>query len=143
MSSTPKEAKKRKLDDGTGDQKEIENSHSSLFKDFTLKRVLREDPRSKTISLHGSLTKGQHVSADAVVLLERKPFEVSTLEDSLHKTRTTETLSNDIYSTHDAFSPGLSPGSFLFNVCLIYLFRLKNEGDCLGGIERESSADFG
>ncbi|KAK3804128.1 hypothetical protein RRG08_015702 [Elysia crispata] len=109
MSSTQEEAKKRKLDDGTGDQKEIDNSHSSLFKDFTLKRVLREDPRSKTISLHGSLTKGQHVSADAVVLLERKPFEVSTLEDSLHKTRTTETLSNDIYSTHDAFSPGLSP----------------------------------
>lgn len=111
MAPTPEDPKKRKIDNESGDMKLSDDCSSSslLFKDFTLKRVLREDPRSKTISLHGTLSKGEHTSASAVVLLERKPFEVSTLEDSLHKARTTETLSNDIYSTHDAFSAGISP----------------------------------
>ena len=122
MSSPVEESKKRKLDGGDVDHEESEDSASSIFKDFSLKRVLREDPRSKTISLHGSLTKGNHKSADAVVLLERKPFEVATLEESLHKARTTETLNNDIYSTHDAFSAGLSPGELQ----LLLLFRSWN-----------------
>ncbi|GFS20111.1 M7GpppX diphosphatase [Elysia marginata] len=109
MASTPVEIKKRKLTNESGDTTVSENLSSSVFKDFTIKRVLREDPRNKFISLHGSLTKGEHTAAEAVVLLERKPFEVSTLEESLKNSRTTETLSNDIYSTHDAFSAGLSP----------------------------------
>ncbi|RUS85084.1 hypothetical protein EGW08_007136 [Elysia chlorotica] len=111
------EAKKRKLDQGAGDQEKFDNSNCSLFNDFTVKKVLREDPRSKTISLYGSLTKGEHKSADAVVLLERKPFEVPTVEESLHKTRTSETLSNDIYSTHDGFSPGLSADLKVTVIC--------------------------
>ncbi|GFO01313.1 M7gpppx diphosphatase [Plakobranchus ocellatus] len=109
MEYAANESKKRKVDEGGGavatSGQAVKNS---VFKDFSLKRVLRDDPRSKTISLHGSLTTATHKSADAVVLLERKPFDVFTIEKSLHNTRTVETLQNDIYSTHDAFSPGLT-----------------------------------
>ncbi|CAL1529588.1 unnamed protein product [Lymnaea stagnalis] len=116
--------KKRKLDDKSGDdsthviglgtnsnqeavvnEKRLSSGHS-VFKDFNLIRVLREDVRHKMITLHGSLPledDGENKKKDAVLLLERKSFEVSTLENSLRLTKTVETLHNDIYSTHDVY----------------------------------------
>uniref|UniRef100_A0A0B6ZXP3 m7GpppX diphosphatase n=1 Tax=Arion vulgaris TaxID=1028688 RepID=A0A0B6ZXP3_9EUPU len=71
------------------------------FQDFKLIKVLREDARQKFVTLHGSLGPN-----DAVVLLERKHFDVPSLEKCLRHTTCEETFHNDIYSTFDVFSGG-------------------------------------
>lgn len=80
----------------------------SVFNDFKLINVLREDARQKLVTLHGSLDAN-----DAVVLLERKAFDVSTIEKCLRQTKCEETLQNDIYSTFDLYSNGPFPRKYL------------------------------
>ncbi|XP_005103893.1 m7GpppX diphosphatase [Aplysia californica] len=112
-----REAKKRKL---SGDESEMlasSSSNMSAFKEFKLIKVLREDDRHKLINLHGSLplkksdddsgsgpVDSNSEESDAVVVLERKPFDPTSIEECIRQTKTKETLHNDIYSTFEIFS---------------------------------------
>ncbi|KAK6972474.1 m7GpppX diphosphatase [Biomphalaria glabrata] len=95
---------------------------SSIFKDFKLIKVLREDARHKLITLHGTMPIPERDTGvgdgsktcenhhdhddhnDAVVILERNAFNTSSLVDNIRLTETLETLHNDIYSTHNVFN---------------------------------------
>ena len=95
-------AKKRKLsDDG-----ETDTNSTNVFKGLQLERILREDQRNKLITFVGRFGNDED-QKDAVVLLERLPFDKETLEGALtaEDGKTLETLHNDIYSTHNVFSP--------------------------------------
>jgi len=115
--------KKRKVscsrDGETGD----DATQFNFFKDFKLVKVLREDDRHKMIGVHGRLpaTQTHHASGasgegsasgdadqhDAVLLLERKPFDPAAIEECIRSTKTTETLHNDVYRTFDVMSNSL------------------------------------
>ncbi|BFZ16203.1 hypothetical protein BsWGS_19242 [Bradybaena similaris] len=104
--------KKRKLEETDKDGDEdteatVNNSDSAAvvpafaFNDFKLVKVLREDARQKFVALHGTVG-----GSDAVVMLERKAFDVAVLEKCLRETTCKETLQNDVYSTFDVYSSG-------------------------------------
>lgn len=113
-SNTSVQVKKRKINN---DENESISNKTSVFQNFKLKKVLRADDRHKLINMHGSLplmksdtgasAAGDNSvldEADAVVVLERKPFDPLNLEECIRQTKTVETLHNDVYSTFDMFS---------------------------------------
>ncbi|XP_059150688.1 m7GpppX diphosphatase-like [Physella acuta] len=106
MNTEVMEVKKKKLEDNFKDEPQINSKKDTVFKDFKLINVLREDASHKLITVRGLLptNSGLESPADAVLLLERKAFDLSKLEQLLHMTKTNETLRNDIYSTHDVYS---------------------------------------
>jgi len=78
----------------------------SNFEGFLVQKVISENSRSKTAVIHGTLD-GQ----DAVVLLEKKPFDASHVTNYFtEKTALNNTLKNDIYGTYDAFPPQVENG---------------------------------
>ncbi|KAH3819118.1 m7GpppX diphosphatase-like [Dreissena polymorpha] len=100
--------------EGTGDllnkKRKLENSDEIVdkcppvlknFKDFNINKVIAENPRCKTATIHGQIA-----GEDAVVLLEKTAFDASHLGNYLSELTTlNNTLKNDIYGTYDAFPP--------------------------------------
>lgn len=76
------------------------------FKDFEVKKVIGENARSKTAVIHGIIE-----GADAVVLLEKEPFDVKHVHRYLcGETSLKNTLLNDIYGTYEAYPPQTENG---------------------------------
>ncbi|ESO88401.1 hypothetical protein LOTGIDRAFT_234493 [Lottia gigantea] len=84
--------------DGAGD----EDERGLFFKDFTTTSVLREDTKAKLMTLKG---KFNGKDGDAVVLLEKLPFDKETVANLMSSSTMHQTLNNDIYSTYEAFPP--------------------------------------
>ncbi|KAH9491843.1 hypothetical protein Btru_029883 [Bulinus truncatus] len=123
------EIKKRKLSDGDHEYTGDKIQSTSVFQNFKLIRVLREDARHKLVTLHGAMSRPsldhqldgeEKVCDDAVIVLEKKAFDVSTLENSLRLTKTHETLHNDIYSTHDVYTTTFTENNADMKATVIY-----------------------
>ncbi|XP_071121680.1 m7GpppX diphosphatase-like [Mytilus edulis] len=96
---SPEKAKKRKIDDDGDGEKAREESES--FNGFKVKAVINENARQKYLFLH--CTKNDE---DAVVLLEKTPFDSSMTDQILSdNTKIRQTLQNDIYHTYSALLP--------------------------------------
>ncbi|XP_076472346.1 m7GpppX diphosphatase-like [Babylonia areolata] len=93
--------KKRKLSD-----EETDKTSLNVFQGFRLEKVLRQDHKHKLVTLLGKFADDKE-KKDAVVLLERLPFEATQIVEALTSddSRTKETLKNFIYSTHSVFTP--------------------------------------
>ena len=92
--------KKRKMN--PGDQQEADCPRTlDNFDGFKVKRVISENSRCKTAVIHGELD-----GKEAVVLLERKPFNMSHVSNYFtEETSLENTLKNDIYGTYNAYPP--------------------------------------
>uniref|UniRef100_A0A8D0BJP6 m7GpppX diphosphatase n=1 Tax=Salvator merianae TaxID=96440 RepID=A0A8D0BJP6_SALMN len=74
--------------------------------ELALRRVLRESARDKTIFLHGQVGSGSGDGTDAVVILEKTPFQKGNVSELLKKhTKLQLQMSNDIYSTYSLYLP--------------------------------------
>ncbi|XP_074832957.1 m7GpppX diphosphatase isoform X2 [Carettochelys insculpta] len=74
--------------------------------ELCLRRVLRESARDKTIFLHGQVNGASGDAEDAVVILEKTPFQEESISDLLKKhTKLQLQMSNDIYSTYHLYPP--------------------------------------
>ncbi|KAM7138089.1 m7GpppX diphosphatase [Macrochelys suwanniensis] len=74
--------------------------------ELCVRRVLRESARDKTIFLHGQVNGASGDAKDAVVILEKTPFQEESISDLLKKhTRLKLQMSNDIYSTYHLYPP--------------------------------------
>ena len=111
--------KKRKIEDG------------GAFKDFELVKVLRVDDRNKMINLHGLMPRSKTSTdtedaggdgpdqSDAVIVLERKPFDPKDVERCIRGSNCFETLQNDIYTTFDLNSFPETSGEQIANTFVI------------------------
>ncbi|XP_052780997.1 m7GpppX diphosphatase-like isoform X2 [Mya arenaria] len=92
--------KKRKLE--SGDRQDDDRLRIlDSFEGFKVKSVISENSRCKTAVIHGELD-----GKDAIVLLERKPFNLSNVSNYFtEETGLENTLKNDIYGTYDAYPP--------------------------------------
>ncbi|XP_048672260.1 m7GpppX diphosphatase-like [Marmota marmota marmota] len=78
------------------------------FSGFRVQKVLRESARDKIIFLHGKVNEdsGDGNGEDAVVILEKTPFQVEQVAQLLKGTPELQLqFSNDIYSTYHLFPP--------------------------------------
>ncbi|KXZ51606.1 hypothetical protein GPECTOR_12g570 [Gonium pectorale] len=92
-----------------------ERGRLSSFKDFSVVEVLNEDPLTKSIALLGRFA-GRN--ALAVLLLNRKPFDKSSLDDLVgERLKLTHDFANDIYSKYVGVPP---PEQAALTVDLIY-----------------------
>ncbi|XP_001372367.1 m7GpppX diphosphatase isoform X1 [Monodelphis domestica] len=83
-------------------------STSFPFSGFRLQKVLKESSRDKIIFLHGKVneTSGDGDGDDAVVILEKTPFQVDQVAQLLLGSPELQLqFSNDIYSTYNLFPP--------------------------------------
>ncbi|XP_072467640.1 CMP-N-acetylneuraminate-beta-galactosamide-alpha-2,3-sialyltransferase 4 isoform X2 [Notamacropus eugenii] len=80
------------------------------FSGFRLQKVLKESSRDKIIFLHGKVneTSGDGDGEDAVVILEKTPFQVDQVAPLLLGSPELQLqFSNDIYSTYNLIPPRL------------------------------------
>ncbi|KAM8927383.1 m7GpppX diphosphatase [Pelodytes ibericus] len=97
------EKRKREDENGGGDP---ESSSSHPLSGFQLQAVLRESARDKTVFLHGKVTGDTEDTQDAIVILERIPFQVDTISDLLNdQAKLHLQLKNDIYSVYHMNPP--------------------------------------
>uniref|UniRef100_F7HST6 m7GpppX diphosphatase n=1 Tax=Macaca mulatta TaxID=9544 RepID=F7HST6_MACMU len=78
------------------------------FSGFRVQKVLRESARDKIIFLHGKVNEssGDGDGEDAVVILEKTPFQVEQVAQLLTGSPELQLqFSNDIYSTYHLFPP--------------------------------------
>ena len=81
------------------DNEEDLTASLTSFDGFQTVKILKESHTNKCLFIHGKL-KGD----DAVVLLERSPFDTDKIGELMSRdTGLVETLKNDIYSTYSAF----------------------------------------
>ncbi|XP_064896415.1 m7GpppX diphosphatase isoform X2 [Columba livia] len=74
--------------------------------ELRLRRVLRESARDKAVFLHGEATGPSGEGTDAVIILEKTPFQEEKLSDLLKKHVKLELqMRNDIYSTYHLYPP--------------------------------------
>ncbi|KAI4553130.1 hypothetical protein MJT46_016424 [Ovis ammon polii x Ovis aries] len=115
----PQSKRKRELDaeeteasSTEGEQAGVGNGTSAPvrlpFSGFRVKKVLRESARDKIIFLHGKVNEasGDEDGEDAVVILEKTPFQVDQVDQLLKGSPELQLqFSNDIYSTYHLFPP--------------------------------------
>ncbi|XP_028931606.1 m7GpppX diphosphatase [Ornithorhynchus anatinus] len=76
------------------------------FTGFRLQKVLRESAREKTLFLHGKVNESSGDGQDAVVILEKTPFQVGQVAQLLAGSPELQLqLSNDIYSNYHLAPP--------------------------------------
>ncbi|XP_069894401.1 m7GpppX diphosphatase [Dipodomys merriami] len=76
------------------------------FSGFRVQKVLRESARDKIIFLHGKVNEESGDGEDAVVILEKTPFQVEQVAQLLTGSPELQLqFSNDIYSTYHLFPP--------------------------------------
>ncbi|XP_064326813.1 m7GpppX diphosphatase [Phalacrocorax carbo] len=74
--------------------------------ELRLRRVLRESARDKTVFLHGEVASPSGEGTDAIVILEKTPFQEEKILDLLKKhTKLELQMRNDIYSTYHLYPP--------------------------------------
>lgn len=74
--------------------------------ELRLRRVLRESARDKAVFLHGEVTGPSGEGTDALVILEKTPFQEEKLLDLLKKhTKLELQMHNDIYRTYHLYPP--------------------------------------
>ncbi|XP_074972233.1 m7GpppX diphosphatase [Phalacrocorax aristotelis] len=74
--------------------------------ELRLRRVLRESARDKTVFLHGEVASPSGEGTDAIVILEKTPFQEEKVLDLLKKhTKLELQMRNDIYSTYHLYPP--------------------------------------
>ncbi|NXL39158.1 DCPS diphosphatase, partial [Glaucidium brasilianum] len=74
--------------------------------ELRLRRVLRESARDKAVFLHGEVISPSGESTDAVVILEKTPFQEEKVSELLKKhTKLELQMHNDIYSTYHLYPP--------------------------------------
>ncbi|KAM6045084.1 LOW QUALITY PROTEIN: m7GpppX diphosphatase [Theristicus caerulescens] len=74
--------------------------------ELRLRRVLRESAREKAVFLHGEVTSPSGEGTDAIVILEKTPFQEEKVSDLLKKhTKLELQMRNDIYSTYHLYPP--------------------------------------
>ncbi|XP_069877923.1 m7GpppX diphosphatase-like [Dipodomys merriami] len=115
--AAPQSKRKRETDTGeaeapSADQKEagVGNGTSTPvrlpFSGFRVQKVLRESARDKIIFLHGKVNEESGDGEDAVVILEKTPFQVEQVAQLLTGSPELQLqFSNDIYSTYHLFPP--------------------------------------
>ncbi|XP_063292677.1 m7GpppX diphosphatase [Pelobates fuscus] len=97
---------KRKREDNDGGIGDSGSSQEQPLPGFQLHSVLRESARDKTIFLHGKVTSVSHGTQDAVVILERFPFQAETVSSLLtNQPELKLQLKNDIYSVYHLNPP--------------------------------------
>ncbi|XP_053126245.1 m7GpppX diphosphatase isoform X2 [Hemicordylus capensis] len=90
------------------EEKEEKNGAAGgfLLSEVSLRRVLRESARDKTIFLHGQVNSASGDGTDAVVILEKTPFQEENISELLKEyTKLQLQMSNDIYSTYHLYVP--------------------------------------
>lgn len=103
--------KKRKTSTDISSFAKVQSALDS-FNGFEVKRVIGENTRSKSAVILGQIN-GQ----DAVVLLEKEPFDVNKIGKYLcAETSLKNTLLNDIYGTYEAFPPRTENGSIIVSL---------------------------
>ncbi|XP_073459369.1 m7GpppX diphosphatase [Aquarana catesbeiana] len=101
---------KRKRDDeadnnGPG-KKETSAGGEHPLPGFRLSAVLRESARDKTIFLHGKVNGDGEATEDAVVIMERAPFQAESVSNLLgNNPAMTVQLKNDIYGVYHLSPP--------------------------------------
>ncbi|XP_060643373.2 m7GpppX diphosphatase [Anolis sagrei] len=101
---------KRKREDNDGDATAPPGSEA-VAGDFPLAelsvcKVLRDSAREKAIFLHGKVKSASGNGKDAVVILEKTPFQEENITKLLKKyTKLQLQMSNDIYSTYHLYLP--------------------------------------
>nr|KAF6403235.1 decapping enzyme, scavenger [Molossus molossus] len=76
------------------------------FSGFRVKKVLRESARDKILFLHGKVNEASGDGEDAIVILEKTPFQVEQVAQLLMGSPELQLqFSNDIYSTYHMFPP--------------------------------------
>ncbi|XP_054568684.1 m7GpppX diphosphatase isoform X2 [Eptesicus fuscus] len=76
------------------------------FSGFRVQKVLRESARDKILFLHGKVNEASGDGEDAVVILEKTPFQVDQVAQLLTGSPELQLqFSNDIYSTYHLFPP--------------------------------------
>lgn len=92
--------KKRKIDD----EPSTASPAAPVLTDFEgliVEKVIAENIRCKTATIHGKIN-----GDDAVILLEKQPFDIKHVSKYLTKeTVLKNTLKNDIYGTYEAYPP--------------------------------------
>ncbi|KAK4809400.1 hypothetical protein QYF61_009655 [Mycteria americana] len=74
--------------------------------ELRLRRVLRESARDKAVFLHGEVSSPSGEGTDAVIILEKTPFQEEKVLDLLKKhTKLELQMRNDIYSTYHLYPP--------------------------------------
>ncbi|XP_053547150.1 m7GpppX diphosphatase [Bombina bombina] len=106
----PGEKRKREEDrecEAFGKGSELTASQKHPLPGFSLQAVLRESARDKTVFLHGTVTNdGSEESRDAVVILEKTPFQVDTVSSLLgSQSEMKLQFVNDIYSVYHLNPP--------------------------------------
>ncbi|XP_053307667.1 m7GpppX diphosphatase [Spea bombifrons] len=102
-----KRKREDKAENGSGDTDTGPSvpSHHPLS-GFQLQAVLRESARDKTIFLHGKVTRNAQDAEDAVVILERVPFQADSVSRLLaERPELKLQLENDIYSVYHLNPP--------------------------------------
>lgn len=76
------------------------------FSGFRVEKVLRESARDKILFLHGKVNESSGDGEDAIVILEKTPFQVEQVAQLLTSSPELQLqFSNDIYSTYHMFPP--------------------------------------
>nr|DBA16621.1 TPA: hypothetical protein GDO54_003999 [Pyxicephalus adspersus] len=105
----PGEKRKREDDTNNGGTEDKDNAAREVenpLPGFRLSAVLRESARDKTIFLHGQVSGDDEAKEDAVVILERAPFQAESVSDLLGKNPPmTLQLKNDIYGVYHLSPP--------------------------------------
>nr|XP_028563630.1 m7GpppX diphosphatase isoform X4 [Podarcis muralis] len=110
MAEPPSAKRKREAKDGeNGDaesQGEGPGAGTFPLAEISVRKVLRESARDKTIFLHGQVNSASGDGTDAVVILEKTPFQEENIAELLKKhTKLQLQMSNDIYSTYHLYLP--------------------------------------
>ncbi|KAG8141476.1 putative M7GpppX diphosphatase protein, partial [Naja naja] len=110
MADSP--ALKRKREEKGGEngsaksQNEGPTSGNFPLAELSVMKVLRESAREKAIFLHGRVNSASGDKTDAVVILEKIPFQEENITELLKKHIGLQLqMSNDIYSTYHLFLP--------------------------------------
>uniref|UniRef100_A0A8C8BGC9 m7GpppX diphosphatase n=1 Tax=Otus sunia TaxID=257818 RepID=A0A8C8BGC9_9STRI len=107
MAEAPRPKRKREEEeDGAAAHDGAAATEPFPLAELRLRRVLRESARDKAVFLHGEVRGGGGEGTDAVVILEKTPFQEEKVLELLKKhTKLELQMRNDIYSTYHLYPP--------------------------------------
>ncbi|XP_074751088.1 m7GpppX diphosphatase isoform X1 [Strix uralensis] len=106
MAEAPRSKRKREEEDGAAAHDGAAATDPFPLAELRLRRVLRESARDKAVFLHGEVTGPSGDGTDAVVILEKTPFQEEKVSELLKKhTKLELQMRNDIYSTYHLYPP--------------------------------------
>ncbi|KAM9269283.1 m7GpppX diphosphatase [Morus bassanus] len=106
MAEGPPPKRKREEEEEAGPEPHDGAAAAFPLAELRLRRVLRESARDKTVFLHGEVASPSGEGTDAIVILEKTPFQEEKVLDLLKKhTKLELQMRNDIYSTYHLYPP--------------------------------------